>query len=96
MPAIFYQIFIFHQMTALQKYILFYLKSSFLSRDIQIFVFRSSPLFLPVRYCFRGCSKINIKVYNVIKCLKENLITHFVSCIPKEGMTLKFYPLIEY
>ena len=30
------------------------LKSSFRPRDIQIFVFTSSPLFLPVSHCFRA------------------------------------------
>ena len=63
---------------------LFYLKSSFHSRDIQIFVFLSSPLFLPVSHCFRGCSKINLKVYDVINCLNKNLVTHFVWYPEKE------------
>ena len=48
MSTIFYQIFISHQMIVLQnceKCFLFHLKSSFRSRDIQIFVFSSSPLF---------------------------------------------------
>ena len=42
--AIFYQIFIFNQMIALQKLwkMLFHLKSSFRLLDIQIFVFSSS------------------------------------------------------
>ena len=57
---------------------LFHLKSSFRSRDIQVFVFSSSPLFLPVSHCFRGLSKKNLKVYDVINCLNKNLITHFV------------------
>ena len=55
--VIFYQIFIFLQMIALQKLkdvFLFHLKSSFRSRDIQIFVFPSSPLFSPVIHCFGG------------------------------------------
>ena len=46
--AIFYQIFIFHQMTALQKlWKMFFISSKklFRSRDIQIFVFPSSPFF---------------------------------------------------
>ena len=45
--AIFYQSFILHQMIALQKLwkMLFHLKSSFRSRDIQFFVYSSSPLF---------------------------------------------------
>ena len=36
------------------------------------------PLFLPVSYCFRGRSKINLKVYGVINCLNKYLIKHFV------------------
>ena len=46
--VIFYQMFIFHQMIALQKLwkmFLIHLKSSFLSGDIQIFVFPSSFFF---------------------------------------------------
>ena len=38
----------------------------------------SSPLFLPVSHCFRGWSKINLKVCEAINCLNQNLITHFV------------------
>ena len=41
-------------------------------------------IFLPVSHCFRGCSKINLKVYDVIKFLKENLIAHFVWYLEKE------------
>ena len=87
MSAIFYQIFICHQMIALQKLwkcFLFHLKSSFCSRDIQIFVFPSSPLFLPVSHCFRGWWKINLKVCDVISCLIKNLISHFVSFLKEE------------
>ena len=62
----------------------FHLKSSFRFRDIQIFVFLSSPLFFPVSHCFRGWSKKNLKVYNVINCLNKNLITHFVWYLEKE------------
>ena len=96
--AILYQIFISHQMTSLKKYekwLLFYLKSSFRSRDIQCFVFLSSPLFLPVSQCFRGWWKINLKVCDIINCLNKNLITHFVWYLKKEkSMTLKLWPLI--
>ena len=63
---------------------LFHLKSSFRSRDIQIFVFSSSPLFFPVSHCFRGWFKKNLKVYDVINCLNKNLITHFVWYLAKE------------
>ena len=85
--TIFFQIFIFHQMIALQNYekcFLFHLKSSFRSRDIQFFVFPSSPLFFPVSRCFGGWSKKNLKVYDVINCLNKKLITHFVWCLEKE------------
>ena len=53
---------------------LFYLKISFRSRDIQI-----SPLFFPVSHCFRGWCK-----YDVINCLKKNLITQFAWYFAKE------------
>ena len=46
-----------------------------------IFVF---PSFSPVSHCFRGWSKINLKVYDVINCLNKNLITHFVWYLEKE------------
>ena len=64
--------------------ILFKLKSSFCSWDIEIFVFLSSSLFLLVSCCFRGCSKSNLKVYGVINCLSNNLITHFIWYLEKE------------
>ena len=87
MSAIFYQIFSSHQMIALQKLckcLLFHLKSSFRSRNIQIFVIPSSPLFSPVSHCFRGWWKINLKFYDVINCVNKNLITHFVLYLKKE------------
>ena len=85
--AIFHQIFIVHQMIALQKLrkmFLFHLKSSFRPQDIQIFVFPSSPLFLSVSHCFRGWPKINLRVYDIINCLNKRLITHFVWYLGKE------------
>ena len=85
--AIFYQNFIFHQMIALQKlwkmFVFFHPKISFCSRDIQIFIYWSSPLFFPVSHCFRGCLMKNLKVYDVINCL-NNLITDYVWCLEKE------------
>ena len=65
---------------------LFHLISSLCSHDIQIFVFPSSPLFHPVSYCFRGWSKINLKLYDAIKCINKNSITHFVSYPEKRKM----------
>ena len=63
---------------------LFHLNSYFHSRDIQVFVFLSSPLFVPVIHCFRDRSKISLKVYDVINGLAKNLITHFVWYLEKE------------
>ena len=65
-------------------FILFHLKDSFCSRDIQTFVFLSSPLFALVSYCFRGWSKTNHKVYDIINCLSKKLITNFVWYLGKE------------
>ena len=59
-------------------------KSSFRSRDIQVCVFSSSPLFLRVSHCFTGWSKKNLKVYDFINGLNKNLITHFVWYLEKE------------
>ena len=75
--AIFYEIFILQPFKNYEKCFLFHLKSSFCSQDIPIFLFLSSPLFLPSSrsHCFRGWSKINLKVYDVINCLNKNLIT---------------------
>ena len=71
-------------------------KSSFPSRDILIFVFPSSRLFLPVSHSFRDWSKINLKVYNVINCPDKNL-TNFVWYLEKEKRyDIEICPLIEY
>ena len=84
----FHQIFIFSPNDSpsknMKKCFLFHLKSSFRSRDIQFFVFLSFPLFLPVSHCFRGWSKINLKVRDVINCLNQSWITHFVWYLEKE------------
>ena len=79
-----------------EKCFLFHLKSSFRSRDIQIFVFPSTPLFLPVGLCIRGWSKINLKFYDVIVCLNKNLITHFVWHLEKEKTHDILCPCIKY
>ena len=68
----------------MKKCLLFHLKSSFCSQDIQNFVFLSFPLFFSVGCCFRGRSKINLKVYDIINCLNKNLITNFVWYHQKE------------
>ena len=67
-----------------EKCLLFHLKSSFRSRDIQFFVFLSFTLSSPVDHFFRGWSKINLKVHDVINCLYKNSITYFVWYLEKE------------
>ena len=67
-----------------EKCFLFHLKSQIRSRGIQIFLFPSSPLFLTVSHCFRGWSKRNFKVHDIINCLNKNLITHFLWYHEKE------------
>ena len=42
------------------------------------------PSFFPVGQCFRGWSKIHLKVYDIINCLNKNLLTHFVWYLEKE------------
>ena len=77
----------YHQMIALQKLknvYLFHLKSSFRSKDIEIFVFPSPPLFLPVSHCFRAWFRINLKVHDIINCLNKNLIIHLVRYLEKK------------
>ena len=69
---------------AMQNVFLFHLKRSFRSWDIQGFVFSSSPLSFPVSHCFRGWSKKNLKIYDVIICVNKNLITHFVWYLDKD------------
>ena len=84
--AIFYQIFIFHQIIALQKlWRISFISSKKLFSFLRysIFVFRSSPLFFPVSHCFRGWSKKNLEVYGVINCLNKSL-THFAWHLEKE------------
>ena len=50
------------------------------------FYFIQLQIFFLVGYCdcFRGRSKINLKVYDVINCLNKNLVTHFVLSLEKE------------
>ena len=83
---LFYFIF-FHLMIGLQKLrktLFIWSKSSFHSRDIQIFVLPSSPLFLPIGHCYRRWSKIYLKVYDVINSKNKKLVTHFVWYLKNE------------
>ena len=85
--AIFYQIFIFHQIIALQKL----WKKSFISSkklfsfsrysNYWIFIF---PSFFPVSHCSRVWFNKNLRVDDVVNCQFKNLITHFVTYLDKE------------
>ena len=87
MSAIFYQIFIFYEMIAVQKlWKMFFISSEnifsfsrYSSFDICLPFF-----FVPVIHCFRGWFKKNLKVYDVINCLNKNLIKHFVWNLKKQ------------
>ena len=81
--AIFYFLTKWYLFKNYEKCFLFHLKALFRSRDIQFFVLRSTPIFLPVGHYFRGWLKINLKVYDIINCLKK-WITHFVWYLEKE------------
>ena len=72
-----------HSPSKTMKNVLFYLKSSFGSQDIQIFVFSSSHFF-PVSHCLRGWSKKNLQIHDVINCLNKNLITYFAWHLENE------------
>ena len=61
-----------------KMFFLFHLKSFFRSRGIQIFVFPSTRFFLPAGHCCKGWLKTNLKIYEIIICLNNNLIKHFV------------------
>ena len=68
----------------IKKCFLFHLKNSFHSWDIQIFVYWSSHLLFHGCHCFRGWLKKKIQICDVITCLNEDLITHFVWYLEKD------------
>ena len=85
--VIFYQIFIFHQIMVLQKLwnmFFYFIKKALFVLEIFKFLYFLLPLFFPVNYCLRGWSKKNLKIYDVINCLKKNLITYFVWYLERE------------
>ena len=74
------QIFIFHQMIALQKLwkMLFNLSRKLFSFSrYSVFCISVLPSFFACGHCF-GWSKKNLKVHDVISCLNKLLITDFV------------------
>ena len=90
--SIFIKFLFFDQMIALKKlWKMLFISSkkvfSF-SRYSNFLYFCPSLFFLPVSHCFRGWSKINLKVHDVINCLNKSSITHFVWYSEKEKETL--------
>ena len=85
--AFFDQVFIFHQMIALQKlWKMFFLSSKKLFSfsgysNFCIFVF---PSFFSVSHCLRGWSKKNLKIHDIINSLNKNITTHFIWYLQKE------------
>ena len=66
------------------------------SRDIQILVFLSSLVFFLVVHCFSGWAKINLKLYDVLHCLRLRTWQHILFDIltRKKGLTLKHCQLM--
>ena len=89
--TIFFKVFIFHQMIALQKLWKMFLISSkklfslFRYLKFCIFLF---PCFFLVSHCFRGWSNKNLKIYDVINCLNK-IVTLFRM---EEGVKSPLYP----
>ena len=72
MAATFYQVFIFHQMIALQNHEKkFFSSKKLLSIEIFKPLYFHLPLFFPISHCFRGWSKKRLKVNDIdnIFCL---------------------------
>ena len=80
-----YQIFISHQMISFSKlWKMFFISSKKLFSFSGCFCISVFFSFFPVSHCFRGWFKRILKVYDVIICLNENLITRFVWYLEKE------------
>ena len=90
--TIFCQIFISHQLADLQKLrkMLFISPKKLFSFSIYSnFCISIFPSFPPCQPLFRDWSKINLKVYDVIKCLNKNL--YHVSIIP-----VRFHAVMKF
>ena len=79
--AIFQEVFIFHQMVALQKLWKMFFTSSkklFSFSRYSNFCISTFPSSSPCQPLLESLIQHNLKVYDVINCLNKNLITHFV------------------
>ena len=59
-------------------------KKLFLFSRYSNFCISVFPSVFPVSHCFRGWSKISLKVCEVINCINKNLITNFACYLEKE------------
>ena len=66
------------------KNVLYFIYKALFDLETFKFFYSFFPSFSPVSHCFRGWSKINLKVCDVINCLNKMLITHFVWYLEKE------------
>ena len=67
----------------IMKNVFYFMQNFFLLSRYSIFAFQSSFCFLLVGHCFKGLSKISLKVHDVINCLSKKLLTHFIWNLKK-------------
>ena len=84
--AIFYQIFIFYHMIALQKLwrMLFISSKKPFLFEIFLFLYFHLPVFFSLPTIALEVDPTKILVYGIINCLNKNLITHFIWYLKKE------------
>ena len=86
----------FHQMITKNVFHFIY-KALFVLKTFKFLYF--FPSFFPVGHCFRGWSKVNPKICDVINFLNKNLIAHFVWYLRKEPIyaieTLAIYRVLN-
>ena len=85
--AIFYQIFIFHQMIAIQKLwkiIFVSSKKALFVLEIFKFLYICPSLFFALSAIALEIDSRKMLVYDVVNCLNKNLNTHYVWYLEKE------------
>ena len=85
--AIFYQIFIFHQMIAIQKLwkiIFVSSKKALFVLEIFKFLYIHPSLFFALSAIALEIDSRKMLVYDVVNCLNKNLNTHYVWYLEKE------------
>ena len=85
--AIFYQIFIFHQMIAVQKlWKMFFVssKKALFVLEIFKFLYIRPSLFFALSAIALEIDSRKMLVYDIINCLNKNLNTHYVWYLEKE------------